>query len=319
MRPVAPLEPVGGLAHAQRVRADLGIEVARQRQPRRAGDRRAAQPAGDAADAHQVGHVEVGGLRLHRAPEAARTVEVLADLDRRLQLARELRRAFEVVELDRLLEPLQPLVVECVQAQQRLAAVEALVEVGPQPHLGADRLAHDAHRLQVGRERRAPEAHLDRAKPALLNQPARLGRQLTGRQQPQAVGVVGAHRPDAAAQAHRQRLVRGLRERVPDRHVEPGRRDQADAFTPVQLQRVHAAAEGVDRRQRRVGQALGGGLDGRHDVACGAKDVRLEVGAADDALVRAQVDQDERPLGEAADYRVADDRAAQRRGDDAQG
>lgn len=98
------------------------------------------------------GPVEAGGLRLHRAPEAARPVEVLADLDRCLQLARELCRAFEIVERDRSFEPLQPLVVERVQAQQRLAAVEALVEVGHRPHARADRLAHEAHRLQVGRQ-----------------------------------------------------------------------------------------------------------------------------------------------------------------------
>ena len=61
-------------------------------------------------------------------------------------LARQLRAAFEVVELDRLLEPLQSRVVERVQAPQRLAAVQALVEVRHQPHAGADRLAHDAAR-----------------------------------------------------------------------------------------------------------------------------------------------------------------------------
>jgi hypothetical protein len=91
--PILPFEPVRGLGDAHQVGGDLGVQVGRHRNAGGARDRRGAQPSGHAADPHQVGHHAVAGAGLHRVEELARAVEVLAELDRRLQLARQLRMA----------------------------------------------------------------------------------------------------------------------------------------------------------------------------------------------------------------------------------
>jgi len=59
--PVRPLQPVRVLGDPQQVGGHLGIQVRRDRQAGRGGDRNRPQPARDAADAHQIGHHVVAG------------------------------------------------------------------------------------------------------------------------------------------------------------------------------------------------------------------------------------------------------------------
>ena len=64
------------------------------------------------SDAHQVGHDKVPGPGDDRLIQSARAVKVLAELNGRLQLARELDVASEVVVDNWLLEPEEALIVE---------------------------------------------------------------------------------------------------------------------------------------------------------------------------------------------------------------
>ena len=50
-----------------------------------------------------------------------RTVEILAELDGRVQLAGKLRVAVDIAVRDGLLEPIEPLVVQPVAARERIA------------------------------------------------------------------------------------------------------------------------------------------------------------------------------------------------------
>jgi predicted phage terminase large subunit-like protein len=68
------------------------------------GDGSRSLPVCDAANPHEIRHDEIADLHLQGGIECARPVEILADLDRRLQLGGQLRAAFEVVVNDRLLE-----------------------------------------------------------------------------------------------------------------------------------------------------------------------------------------------------------------------
>ena len=57
--PVLPFEPVCGLGDPHHVRGDFRIEMGRHRDAGSASDRRRTQPAGDAADAHEVRHHQI--------------------------------------------------------------------------------------------------------------------------------------------------------------------------------------------------------------------------------------------------------------------
>src|SRR5438874_5940936 len=94
--PILPFEPMCGLGHAHQMRRDLGVEVGRHLDTRRAGDRCRTEPSGYPSDPHQIGHDVIAGFLLNGPEERARSIEVLAELDGRLELARELCVAHEV-------------------------------------------------------------------------------------------------------------------------------------------------------------------------------------------------------------------------------
>ena len=179
--------------------------------PAAAGDRRGPQPAGDAADAHEVRHHEVAGLDLQRRVQLARAVEVLADLDRRLQLGGEPRIAVEIVVDDRLLDP--------GQARDRRSRGSA---AAPRPRLRpwlkstissmssptARRTA--SMRRKIVARRVAPEPELEAGEAALVAQLDRLGGDGLRALQPQPVAVVGPHRADRAAEQHAERQPAAL-------------------------------------------------------------------------------------------------------------
>ena len=79
--------------------------------PSSARHRGGAQPAAHAANAHEIGHDVIPGAGADRLIENARPVEVFAELHRRPKLA-ELRVAGKIVVDDRLLEPVEGLIVE---------------------------------------------------------------------------------------------------------------------------------------------------------------------------------------------------------------
>jgi hypothetical protein len=54
--------------------------------PAAAGDSGCSLPACDATDPHEIRHDVIAGFHLQSRVERARTVEILTDLDRRLQI-----------------------------------------------------------------------------------------------------------------------------------------------------------------------------------------------------------------------------------------
>jgi hypothetical protein len=94
-----------------------------------AGNGGGPEPAGDATDPHKVRHDEIACLSLQCLVHVAGAVEVLADLQRRFQLAGQLGIAVEVVVDDRLLDPGEATIVDQVATLQRLGKAEALIEV----------------------------------------------------------------------------------------------------------------------------------------------------------------------------------------------
>ena len=90
------------------MRADLRIEMRRYGNACRASDRRRPQKSRHAADAHEIRHDEVAGLLLQRQVNVARAIEILADLDGRLQFGGEPGAAIEIVVEDWFLDQTRP-------------------------------------------------------------------------------------------------------------------------------------------------------------------------------------------------------------------
>ena len=118
--PILPFEPVRRLGNPHNVRGHLWIEMRGHGDARRTRNGGSPLPPGDAANAHEIRHDKVARPALKSLVHLARTVEVLADLQRRLQFGREPGIAVEIVVDDRLLDPGQPVVVDHVAALKRL-------------------------------------------------------------------------------------------------------------------------------------------------------------------------------------------------------
>ena len=119
--------------------------------------------------------------------------------------------------------------------------------------------------------------------------------------QPQAVAVVGLHRPDGAAEKHAERQAGSLGQRIPRRHVEARRRDHRQAFVADEVQRLARRVEQLHRRHRPALQQGAEIVERRHQVAQRLHDIGFEIAAPDDALLGLQVDQHQRPLGDGGD------------------
>jgi hypothetical protein len=108
--------------------------------------------------------------------------------------------------------------------------------------------------------------------------------------------------PGRSAQQHGKRHARCLGERVPHRHVEARDRDQRHALEADEPERRAPAPEVIEGRERLAAPRLGQITDRRHEVAGGLLE-RLEIAAADDALLGLKIDQDDRPVVEQPDLR----------------
>src|SRR5262245_22148544 len=147
--PVLPLEPMRGIGDPHEMRSNFRVEVRGHWNAGGAGDRRRAQPTADAANAHEGWHDVVARAGKHRLIQQARTIEVLAELDRSLQLACKLRVARNIVVGRGFLEPVETLVVEIVTSHERVTERQALVEVAHELDRGAGSLAHGGDGSQV--------------------------------------------------------------------------------------------------------------------------------------------------------------------------
>src|ERR1700719_4329765 len=157
--------------------------------------RRRAHPAAHAANTHEIGHDVVAGFGADRFVKDARPIKIFAELHRRLEFAGELRVAGEVVVNDRLLEPVESLVVERVAARQRIAESESLVEIDHELDVIARAIATLADRREVVGEALAAEPKLQGLEAALRDKLACFLRQSVDAFEPETVAVVSGDRP----------------------------------------------------------------------------------------------------------------------------
>src|SRR5262245_59508746 len=100
--------------------------------------------------------------------EIAWAIEVLADLDRRVQLGSELRMAVEVGVDDRLFNPVQAELIDPMAPAQRFSQIQTLVEIDHQVHIFANRLAHGGYRRHIVAKLVASEPKLQASKPSFV-------------------------------------------------------------------------------------------------------------------------------------------------------
>ena len=248
-------------------------------------------------------------LRCKRLVEVAGTVEILADLDRRLELGGKLRVAVEIVVDDRLLDPGQP--ESSIMWQRRSASskvrpwLKSAINSMSSPT--ALRIASIAARSSRGALAAEPE--FQSGKTALVAQRDGVVRAVLRRLKPQPVAVIGLHRADRAAEQDAKRHAARLRQRVPRRHVEPGDRDHGLAFISDEMQRLARRLVKLRWRDPASFQHFAEILQRRDQIAHRLDGVGLEIAAPDDAFLGEEVDQDQRPFGDGDD--PGDDRTLQ--------
>ena len=242
-------------------------------------------------------------LRPQRRVQVARAVEVLADLDRRLQVGGEPRIAVEIVVDHRLLDPGQ---AGASSAWQRSSAsarsrpwLKSTIRAMSSPT--APRTASKA--AMSSRDPLASEPQLEPGEAALVAQLQRLRRHRLRLLQPQPVAVVGPHRADRAAEQHAERHARRPGQRVPRRHVEAGDGDHRHAPVADEVQRPARQAVQLDGRHRLALEHLAEIVQRRDQIVHRLGGVGLEIAPPDHALLGVQVDQDQRPLGDGGDAR----------------
>jgi hypothetical protein len=125
MGPVDPFEPVGRRSDTQQVRRELRVQMVGELYPRGHRNPHGAHPARDAADPHEIAHRVVHATGFQEVQEIPCTIVIFARLQRRPSLAVKLGVATEVVVCDRLLEPVETLLVEFVATAHRDARCPA--------------------------------------------------------------------------------------------------------------------------------------------------------------------------------------------------
>jgi hypothetical protein len=113
------------------------------------GDGGRSLPACHSADPHEIRHDVIAGLHLQGGVERPRPVEILADLDGRLQIRGQPRVALEVVVDNGLLDPGEAEIIDRVAPFQRLAEVKSLVEIDHQAHFGPHRVTYSLDRCEI--------------------------------------------------------------------------------------------------------------------------------------------------------------------------
>ena len=162
--PIDVLEPMRGRRHGQQVGADFWEKVARHFATGSLGQRGSSHPARDAADALQIGHHEIGRVKVERFQHLINTREIFANLNRSFQLGSHTRTTGQVVGPHGFFNPNQPLAVEHSSAMDRFVDRQRLIEISHQQNIAWKSAAHRPHGSQVFGRRRTAQPNLDGAK-----------------------------------------------------------------------------------------------------------------------------------------------------------
>ena len=136
--PVDVFEEVAGRRRREQMRAHFRKQMRRHRHAVRGGERRGAQPAGDAADAFEIGHHVVAALASSAACMPAGS-EKFSPIWIGVSSSRtSARRAGVVVVADRLFQPVDVFAIERAAAFSASSSAERLVVVDHQRDVVAD-------------------------------------------------------------------------------------------------------------------------------------------------------------------------------------
>ena len=93
------------------------------------------------------------------------------------------------------------------------------------------------------------------------------------------------HRADRAPEQNAQRHVRGLGNRVPSSHIQPGHGNHRQTLIADKVQAFPRRVVKIQWRNAVTLQHVAEIVKGRHQVLHRLRRVRLEIGAPDDALL----------------------------------
>ena len=176
-------------------------------------------------------------------------------------------------------------------------------------HVVADRATDGLDRRDVVLRPLAPEPQLKSAESRLR----RAGSAPRRRSQPAGRATGRCCYRRAPAQSIRPASQSGkpaaLRQRIPGRHVEPRNGDHRHARNSPQVQGFARAFIHLGRRHRLAFEQRAEVANDRKQILDGSSVVRSDIGAAGNAFLGFQVDQNQRPVGDRHD--TGDDRAAQ--------
>ncbi len=158
--------------------------------------------------------------------------------------------ALEGFRRDRLLDPMQVISSQPVNAATGLRGIERLVEIQHQRDVGTDQATHRFDDALVIGEIAVAALDLDAAKTLIERAQQVL---FVGDRVDRAVAVIGPHRPRRSAKQRRQRLAGGLGQRVPERHVQARYRHADEALPAEQSELGVHQRHQVKRRDRFAG------------------------------------------------------------------
>ena len=104
----------------------------------------------------------------------------------------------------------------------------------------------------------------------------------------------------SAAEQRRERQAGRLRQRVPGRHVEARHRHAHDALHPDERETLGEPGPEIDRRDALAFHHARDLLEDARDRRHGGREIAPEIGAAGDAFLGLEVDQQQRRLGDHA-------------------
>ena len=270
--------------------ARLDEKMARHRQAGRFRLAHSAQPAGNAADLHQVGHGEIAGAGGNGMRHVVTEPPILAGLHRNAAFAPHLRMADEILRRHRLLDPMQIELGQPLQPTNGFRRGLGLVVVDHQSNLGTENVAHAGDHRHIAREIAVADLDLDRleATGQRFLQPAPVALRID-----HAVGVIGRDRRANTAEHLGHRHVSATRLRIPQRHVQTRDRHAKQALPAEQAEASFQFRESSDGRGRLAAQHRRQVVQQRQQRLDRHGRVAKQIGAAGGPFLGFDVDQDQ--------------------------
>ena len=285
---VQNLEPMRRRRHRQHVATGFGKQVTGHRDRGGFGLSRDAEPAGDAAALHQIGHDEVGSADRDRFGKAARKPPVLAGLNRGRGHFPDFGVAEQVFLRHRFFDPVQVVGRQTLDTADGFSGIERLVEVDHERDIRTDEVANPADDPLVIGGVAVAALDLDAFEALIERALEVLG---VGFGIDHAVTVIGPDRPGRAAEQGDQRLARRLAQRVPERHVEAGHRHADQALPPQQPELGVHRRHQINRCDGLAGEVAADLLDQQHQRFQRQRCVGEDIGVAGNALIGLDINQ----------------------------